>query len=87
VRAREEYRRREDERERKRMREREQGVLVASLGGLLDLKRQAGGGVGGELLLCHAPTREKTKGIFQLAPWALVFFWKFLKVAHNCDVL
>jgi hypothetical protein len=61
VRAREEQRRGEDDRERKRMMEREQGVLVASPGGLLDLKRQAGGGVGGKLLLCHAPARGEDR--------------------------
>jgi hypothetical protein len=60
------------------MREREQGVLVASPGGLLDLKRQAGAGVGGELLLCHAPAqgedRKKEEKIYlQKAPLALGF--------------
>jgi hypothetical protein len=81
VRAWEEQRRGEDDRERKRMREREQGVLVASPGGLFDLKRQAGGGVGGELLLCHAPARgedrKKKKKVFAKSPFGFGVFWQF----------
>jgi hypothetical protein len=52
---------RERARERGEDRQREQGVLVVSPGGLLNLKRQAGGGIGGELLFCHAPAREEDK--------------------------
>jgi hypothetical protein len=74
------------------MREREQGVLVASPGGLFDLKRQAGGGVGGELLLCHAPARgedrKKRKKYLQKAPLASGFSGNFencTSFARFCD--